>query len=91
MKRLPLDPLVFCITCARPHDLRCSDCGCTPACHDLITPRSPEQFIPWCAWEHAACYKEQSVGFIAAIRAVGGGVRRPSILTSDTLAVRAAA
>ncbi len=91
MERLSLDPLVFCLTCGRPHDLRCSDCGCTPACHDLITPLSPDQLIPWCAWEHAPCYKERSEVFVAAIRAAGGGVRWPSSPNTATLAARAAA
>ncbi len=91
MESLLLDPLVWCLACGRPRDLRCSDCGCTPACHDLVTPRSQDQPIPWCAWEHAACYKERSPQFLAAIRAAQGGMRRPSIPNAAILPSQAAA
>jgi hypothetical protein len=91
MERLSLDPLVCCLTCERPHDLRCGDCGCPPACHDLITHWSPDQPIPWCAWEHAPCYKERSPQFIAAIRVVWDGTRPPSSVNTAAPAARIAA
>ena len=57
---------ICCVSCGRPLDLWCEDCGCPVSCHDFIYPKDTER-LPYCLWDFGPCSKERRPVFLAAV------------------------